>query len=421
MCGGLGSRISEEIGSLPKVLMKIGEKTLIEHQIEQLSKFGVDRFLLLLGVGANQVIRYLSSKRIEFDFVIEEQPLGTGGSLISSLDLIDDEFFLIYGDILFNTNLDAMLIQMTNTSCDAIFLGRASEHIFDSDVVVASLDKRIKQIIRKPGIQNYSHRNIANCGIYLFRKKAFLDFSKENGKGVKLDLESEVLLWTLERGMQALVVKSNGYVRDLGTIERYKAGCEDYRLGKVSNDPKPTVILDRDGVLNRDVGHLSDTQNLSLFPGIGESVRRLNENGYRVIVITNQPVVARGAASEEFVDSVHAKIDVGLAKNNATIAEFYFCPHHPDRGFEGEIESLKLNCDCRKPRVGLYNKAQEEFPMILGKSFAVGDSLTDMYAAERFGIRFLGIGNKFVSENVPTFENLMEAVEFILLDRTQEE
>jgi D-glycero-D-manno-heptose 1,7-bisphosphate phosphatase len=206
------------------------------------------------------------------------------------------------------------------------------------------------------------------------------------------------------------LVKSTGYVRDLGTPERYQAGIEDFKNGRVRRKYHPTVILDRDGVIIRDTGHLSSLKSFEILPGVIESIRNLNLIGYRVIVITNQPVIARGEATEDFVNQVHTLIDIELAKHEAFITEYYICPHHPEKGYVGEVKDLKIDCNCRKPSIGLYEKANFEFPMDKEASVAVGDSLTDAEAARRFGLKFFGVGDRFQENSANSFKDLEEVV-----------
>lgn len=410
VCGGFGSRMSNSEVRTPKVLMKLGDLTLLEHQMIRLQEAGVSKFLLLLGNGADEIKTFVAEKKLEVEFVVEEEPLGTGGAVLNALDKIEEQFYLVYGDILFDTNIEDMFNTFEEKDCDAVFLGRASEHIFDSDVLVTDLRHKIVRLIRKPGISGFEHRNIANCGIYLFRRSIFQNYLNQFSESVKLDLESDILISSISNGLNAYVVKSNGYVRDLGTPERYHEGIDDIKNGRVHRKLHPTVVLDRDGVIIRDTGHLSSLKNFEILPGVIESIRNLNSIGYRVIVITNQPVIARGDATEDFVNQVHALIDIELAKHDAVITEYYICPHHPDKGYVGEVKDLKVDCNCRKPNIGLYEKANFEFPMDKEASIAIGDSLTDAEAARKFGLKFFGVGDRFQENSANNFKDLKEVV-----------
>ena len=117
----------------------------------------------------------------------------------------------------------------------------------------------------------------------------------------------------------------------------------------------------RDGVVNRHVGHLSNIEDFELIAGVESAISTLNNLGYLCIIVTNQPVIARGELSVDQLGMIHNKMETLLGNNGAYIDGIYYCPHHPDSGFEGEIKELKFDCDCRKPKPGMLLAAKEEF------------------------------------------------------------
>lgn len=181
------------------------------------------------------------------------------------------------------------------------------------------------------------------------------------------------------------------------------------------------VFLDRDGVINKEVGHISKPEQFELLPKVGEAIKLLNENNLKVIIITNQPVVARGEATIEDVENVHKKMKKEIEKHGAHIDAIYYCPHHPDRGFPGERVEYKINCDCRKPKIGLLKKAVKKFNIDLKKSFFIGDKTVDIQTGKNAGCKTIlvktGYGGKDKKFNVkPDFvcEDLLDAVNLIL-------
>ena len=164
----------------------------------------------------------------------------------------------------------------------------------------------------------------------------------------------------------------------------------DLRRGVVDRSrighQKRAVFLDRDGTINEWKGHVARPENFALIKGAAEAVKELNEAEYRVIVVTNQPVIARGEATFEEVRKIHWKMETLLGEQGAFIDRLYLCPHHPDKGFPGEVATLKVACDCRKPGTGLIQRACNEFNIDLGKSWLIGDTTTDMLAARRAGL-----------------------------------
>jgi D-glycero-D-manno-heptose 1,7-bisphosphate phosphatase len=145
----------------------------------------------------------------------------------------------------------------------------------------------------------------------------------------------------------------------------------------------PAAFLDRDGVLNVDLGYAHRPDQLDWIPGAQEAVRLLNEAEYYVFVISNQSGIARGYFDEDSVKSFHAHMQTGLLAHGAHIDAFYYCPHHP----EGTIKSLAVQCRCRKPGPGMLERAAAEWPIDKKASFLIGDKDEDVAAATAFDIR----------------------------------
>ena len=144
------------------------------------------------------------------------------------------------------------------------------------------------------------------------------------------------------------------YIKDCGTPDRLDASIKDFKTGKISNfnlnKPQRVIFLDRDGTINEDVDHLNNIKNFNLLEGVTEAIRLINESNYRCIVITNQPVIARGECSHDELENIHNFMEKLLGNEKAFLDRIYFCPHHPDAGFIGEVPSLKIRCKCRKTR-----------------------------------------------------------------------
>ncbi|HUJ17332.1 MAG TPA: HAD family hydrolase [Nitrospirota bacterium] len=142
------------------------------------------------------------------------------------------------------------------------------------------------------------------------------------------------------------------------------------------------VFLDRDGTVNEEVGYLRDLAHLRLIPGAGLAVRRLNETGFAVILVTNQSGVARGYFPESLVHDAHSRLDELLKLDGARIDAVYYCPHHPTAG----NSSYTVECDCRKPRTGLIDRAVRDLSIDRARSCMVGDKWSDVELAQRAGL-----------------------------------
>ena len=149
---------------------------------------------------------------------------------------------------------------------------------------------------------------------------------------------------------------------------------------------QPAIFLDRDGTLNFDYGWITSPAKIELLPGAGEAVRLINNQGYLAVLVTNQPVIARGECTIEELAAIHQKLESLLAKEGARLDAIYYCPHHPDAGFPGERPEYKIRCDCRKPAPGLLAAAARDLAIDVSRSWMIGDSERDLGAAAAFGI-----------------------------------
>lgn len=187
------------------------------------------------------------------------------------------------------------------------------------------------------------------------------------------------------------------------------------------NGKHAAVFLDRDGTINEEVSYLSRMEQLKLFPQTAEAIRLINAAGMKAVVVTNQSGIARGYFTEEFVRSVHERINELLEAEGARIDGFYVCPHHPVYG-EGIYKQV---CDCRKPKPGLLLQAAAEMDIDLARSYMVGDMLRDVETGKRAGAKGIlvctGYGPNIVRTDMPVFvaDNILEAVQWIMRDRKE--
>ena len=190
----------------------------------------------------------------------------------------------------------------------------------------------------------------------------------------------------------------------MGTPERDAGVCRDFRDGKVRaknlSNKQRAVFLDRDGTLNKYVGFLRDIDDFELLPGVAQAVRAVNDSGFLAIVVTNQPVIARGEVTEEQLKEIHNKLETLLGLEGAYLDAIYYCPHHPHKGFEGEIPELKFDCGCRKPKTGMLERAADDFNIDLSASWMVGDSENDIKCGLNAGCKTALIGSGSFGQTV---------------------
>jgi len=182
------------------------------------------------------------------------------------------------------------------------------------------------------------------------------------------------------------------------------------------------IFLDRDGVINKEVGQLSDIKDFLMYGFAARAVKKINQSGYLAVVITNQPMIAKGFMTERDLRTIHQKMESQLKLGGSRLDAIYYCPHHPERGFKGEVKKLKIKCKCRKPEVGMIKKAVKDFNIDLKQSFFIGDASTDAKTAKNAGIRFVGVKTGYACKDskypiegkLMLYSNLLKAVEKII-------
>jgi D,D-heptose 1,7-bisphosphate phosphatase len=188
------------------------------------------------------------------------------------------------------------------------------------------------------------------------------------------------------------------------------------------------VFMDRDGTINEEVGYMDSIDKLNLFAYTAEAIRLINESGMKAVVMTNQSGVAKGYFTEEFVRTVHERIQEMLRERGAFIDAFYYCPHHQTEGIGVYLQS----CACRKPGAGMLIKASKELDIDLRRSYTVGDMLKDIQVARTVGAKGIlvktGYGINTIEKDLtsatpeicqPSYiaEDILDAVKWIIKDR----
>lgn len=406
MAGGKGSRIASLRSDIPKPMIDICGKPVLERQIECLKENGISEIVLVTGHLGEVIQSYFGNGSrwgVHIRYIHEHTPLGTAGALYYLRDLQED-FFLINGDIIFDADLGRMYKWHRKKGADITLFAHPNGHPYDSTLLQCDASGRV---LRMGAQSKENPRNCVNAGIHILSPRALHGFDTLAPKS----LDREVILPQIPSGT-VYAYRSPEYVRDMGTPERYCAVCRDFEGGIVRGKnlrfPQRAIFLDRDGTINTYKGYITAPEQLELEPGAAEAVRRINQSGYLAIVVTNQPVIARGDCSLEDLEQIHGRLDALLGEGGAYLDGLLFCPHHPDRGFPGERPEYKVKCACRKPEPGLIFQAAEQFHIDLQNSYLIGDGDRDIQAGNRAGCKTLRIGPD------GTYQNLYYAVKSIL-------
>lgn len=388
IAGGKGTRIASVASEIPKAMIPINNKPILEYQIELAKRYGFSDFIFIIGHLGNIIQEYFEDGAkfgCSIKYFVEDRPLGTAGALAEIPELLDDDFFVFYGDTIMDFDMNSMLEFHKANGSDATLLLHPNDHPYDSDIVGVDKNQKVVKFYNKPHPDNLIVRNLVNAALFIFSPQIIGKVKK----GVKSHIEKDVLPKALSEGLSLYGYVTPEYIKDMGTPDRYADVCSDVISGKVARlnrmNKRPAVFLDRDGVVNYEINLLHRSEDLRLIPGAAEAIRIINRAGYLAIIVTNQPVIARNLCSVSDLDNIHAKLESLLGKEGAYLDKIYYCPHHPDKGYPEERPEYKIVCDCRKPKPGLLLKAAKDFNIDLENSVMIGDRLSDIQAGEAAG------------------------------------
>lgn len=401
MAGGRGTRIAELFPNIPKPLIPVDEMPILEREIRSLASQGFKDMILTVGYLADKIITYFgdgSQLGVKIDYFVEETPLGNAGALFQLKEKIGEEpFFLLNADAAFDVDFNRMLdFHKKNGGLVTLFT-HPNSHPYDSGLIIADKDGNVEKWLSKEDERPQWYNNRVNAGLHVIDPKV-LELSLKNLEidsttgfpNGKVDLDRQILKPLCGTG-KMFCYDSPEYVKDMGTPERFHQVEADYKNGVVQaknlHNKQKAIFLDRDGTINKYVGFLRNIDDFELIEGVSEAIRLINQSGYLAIVITNQPVIARGEVSWDELYEMHKKMETLLGKDGAYIDGIYICPHHPDKGFEGERPEYKFDCDCRKPKPGLLLQAAKDYNIDLSQSIMIGDSEIDVEAGISSGCK----------------------------------
>jgi len=401
MAGGRGTRIAELFPNIPKPLIPADGMPILEREIRSLVSQGFTDLILTVGYLADKIISYFgdgSQLGVKIVYFVEETPLGNAGALFQLREKIGDEpFFLLNADAAFDVDFNRMLDYHKKHEGLVTLFTHPNSHPYDSGLIIADKDGHVEKWLSKEDMRPQWYNNRVNAGLHIIDpeilelslKNLDLDPTTSFPKG-KVDLDRQILKPLCGTG-KMFCYDSPEYVKDMGTPERFHQVEADYKNGVVQaknlHNKQKAIFLDRDGVINKHIGFLRHIDDFELIEGVSDAIRLINQSGYLAVVVTNQPVIARGEVTWDELHEIHRKMETLLGKDGAYINGLYICPHHPDKGFEGERPEYKFDCDCRKPKPGLILKAAQDFNINLSQSIMIGDSESDIQAGQNAGCK----------------------------------
>lgn len=423
MAGGKGTRISSVASDIPKPMIKIEGKSVLEHEIECLRDQGFTDLIITVSHLGSIIMDYFgdgSRLGVSIQYFNEETPLGNAGALLKLRHQLMDDFLLLNADAIFDVDFNRFVDYHKEKDGLVTLFTHPNSHPYDSGVLIADENGAVETWLTKEDVRPQWYRNRVNAGLHVINPSV-LDMTgidpdtigtEVDGKIIKVDLDRQILKPLCGTG-KMFCYDSPEYVKDMGTPDRYEAVCRDFAAGRVKaknlKQKQKAVFLDRDGTINKYVGFLRDIEQFELLPGVAEAIKKINESGYLAIVVTNQPVIARGEVAVSELQLIHNKMETLLGAEGAYLDAIYYCPHHPHKGYEGEVPELKIDCSCRKPKPGMLLKAAADFNIGLNNSWMIGDGENDIKAGKAAGCNTALIGTEDFGQNLSAF-TLMDAV-----------
>lgn len=394
MAGGKGTRISSYISDIPKPMIKLMGLPVLEREIICLRDQGFTDLIITVGHLAPVITDHFgdgSRLGVNIEYFNEVTPLGNAGALFQIKDQLKEDFLLLNADAVFDVDFNKFVNFHKDHGGLVTLFTHPNSHPYDSGLIIADDEHRVLKWLTKEDERPQFYRNRVNAGLHVISPRLL-----ENAPDTpKIDLDRQLLKPLAGTG-KMFCYDSPEYVKDMGTPERYEAVCKDFARGVVSaknlKNKQKAIFLDRDGTINKYVGFLRSIDDFELLPDAAEAIRLINESGYLAVIVTNQPVIARGEVALAELDEIHKKMETLLGAKGAYLDAIYFCPHHPHSGFAGEIKALKIDCDCRKPKPGMLQRAAMDLNIDLASSFMIGDGENDVLAGKNAGCRSLQVG-----------------------------
>ncbi len=426
--GGKGTRMEEITGGkIPKPMIPLNGRPMLEWQMENIKKYGIREFVIIVGHLGEKVKEYFrdgSQLGVRIRYIEEQEPLGSAGALFFLKPVLKAPWFLlVFGDVMFDLDLNRMMKFHERHPGKVTLLAHPNSHPYDSDLLVMDGKDCVTGILPKGKKRDDWYENCVNAGIYILSADV-LDSIKE---AKRQDLEKDVLDPLIARG-EVFGYRTPEYVKDAGTPDRfYKVSGEQKKHvweKKNLERKQACVFLDRDGTVNKYQGLISSEDRFELEESAAKAIRRLNEAGFLVIVVTTQPVVARGMCGIHDVERIHRKMQVLLGESGAYVDDIAFCPHHPDKGYPEENPDYKIVCRCRKPATGMIDDMAEAYHIDLSRSYMVGDTTVDIETGRRAGLHTVlvltgqaGKDGKYDAVPEMTADDLGDAADRIIENR----
>lgn len=402
MAGGKGTRISSIDNTIPKPMISIDGMPVLEREIYCLKEQGFTDLIITVSHLGNIIMDYFGDGKkispvtgkpfgVNIEYFYENEPLGTAGALFKLKDKLVDDFLLLNADAIFDIDFNRFVDYHKKHDGLVTLFTHPNNHPYDSGLIFIDDKGTVVKWLSKEDERPKFYKNRVNAGLHILSPK-LLDQEITTDK---IDLDRQILKPLAGTG-KMYVYDSPEYVKDMGTPDRYYLVNSDFKKGIVQKknlkNKQKAIFLDRDGTINKYIGFLRKNEEFELLPNVTTAIKMINSSEYLVIVVTNQPVVARGDTTYDELNTIHNKMETLLGNEGAYLDAIYYCPHHPDKGFDGEVIELKIDCNCRKPKPGMLLDAANALNIDLNNSWMIGDSENDILAGINAGCKTALVG-----------------------------
>lgn len=426
LAGGKGTRMGDYTKSVPKPMVLLAGIPVIEHQIKFMKKNEIEDIYILLGYKGKVIKNYFEGGGkwgVKIKYFFDPKPLGTAGSLKEVEHLVTDPFLLFYGDTIIDIDVNQFIKFYERKSSIASLVVHPNDHPIDSDLLDIDNENYVTKFYSKPHKNGFYPRNLVNAALYILNPKIF----KYIKKGVFSDFGKHIFPLLLSEGKPIRAYNTTEYIKDIGTPDRLAEVENDFLSGKVKQlnkeNKQRAIFLDRDGVVNKELDKIDSIKKFSLLPKVEEAIKNINKSEYLNVIVTNQPIVAKGFISEKKLHEIHNYMETKLGLKGAYFNRIYYCPHHPEKGHEGEREDYKIICNCRKPGTGMIEHAIKDMNIDPQESFIIGDRTVDIMTGINSKLQtillrqgYAGNDKKYDCKSDFVFNDLFEASNFILND-----
>ena len=380
LCGGRGTRLATALGGVPKVLVELGGEPLLLRLLRDLAAAGTREMLLLAGHRGSEIAAAVAGGApddLQVHVAIENTPRGTAGALHEVAGRLAERFLLVFADVFASLDWERLAAAGEARGGLATLVVHRSDHPDDSDTVWLDDDHRLA-VWRRPG---EAGAVLGNAGVGVLHRDILRRIPVERPS----DLFRDVLPALVAERAGVYGYTTSEYVRDVGTPARLETVRGDLARGRPARR-SDLVLLDRDGVLCDDVGLVYRSGQLRLLPGAARGLRRLNEAGVAVALVTNQPVVARGLCTDADLDRIHDELARLLAAEGAHLDSVHVCRHHPETHHCEGVAALRGPCRCHKPAPGLAEDALARHRVPAWRAVVIGDRSSDIQLARNAGL-----------------------------------